>query len=39
MKLLIADIRRNGARGMTELPPRPTEITPEMEMQIREAVR
>jgi hypothetical protein len=39
MKLLIADIGRNGTRGMTELPPRSAEVTPEMELKIREAVR
>lgn len=39
MKLLLDDIARNGERGATELPARSTEITPEMERQIREAVR
>jgi hypothetical protein len=39
MKLLIKDISANGARGMTTLPPRSTQVTPEMETQIREAVR
>lgn len=38
MKLLITDIARHGARGMNELPPRPAEVTPEMEPRIREAV-
>lgn len=38
MKLLIDDIRENGERGATELEPRSTEITPEMEAEIREAV-
>ena len=39
MKLLIRDIETNGERGMTELPPRSTAITPEMEKAIREAVQ
>ena len=39
MKRLIEDINRNGERGATELPARSTEITPEMERQIREAAR
>ena len=39
MKLLIEDIDRNGERGKTELPARSTEITPEMERKVREAVR
>lgn len=39
MKLLIDDIDRNGERGTTELPARSTEMTPEMELKIREAVR
>lgn len=39
MNLLLDDIARNGERGETELPARSTEITPEMERQIREAVR
>lgn len=39
MKLLIADIERNGTRGRTELPARSTEITPEMEHKIQEAVK
>jgi hypothetical protein len=39
MKLLIDDIAGNGGRGDTELPPRSTRITPEMEEKIREAVR
>jgi uncharacterized membrane protein len=38
MQLLIADIEQNGERGTTELPARSTEITPEMERQIKEAV-
>ena len=38
MKLLLQDIERNGERGTTELPPRSTEITPEMEREIREVV-
>jgi hypothetical protein len=39
MKLLLDDIARSGERGTTELPPRSTEITPEMERQIEEAVQ
>ena len=39
MKLLIDDIERNGVRGNVELPPRTAEVTPEMEPQIKEAVR
>jgi len=39
MKLLITDIGRSGARGTTELPPRPAELTPEMKPRIQEAVR
>lgn len=38
MQRLIDDIQRNGERGTAELPPRSTEITPEMERQIREAL-
>jgi hypothetical protein len=39
MKLLIADIERNGERGAAELPPRSTQITPGMTRQIQEAVQ
>jgi len=39
MKLLIDDIARNGERRATELPARSTEVTPEMEREIREAVQ
>ena len=39
MKLLIQDIEQNGEQGTTVLPARSTEITPEMERQIREAVQ
>ena len=39
MKLLIADIERNGERGAVELPPRSTQITPGMTRQIQEAVQ
>lgn len=39
MKQLIADIERNGERGMADLPPRGTEMTPEMEAKFREAVK
>lgn len=39
MKLLIDDIDRNGERGDAQLPARPATVTPEMEAEIREAVR
>lgn len=39
MKLLIQDIESKGERGTTVLPPRSTEVTPEMEQQIREVVQ
>lgn len=39
MKLLLADIARNGERGTAELPARSAEVTPEMESRIREAVQ
>ncbi|MEA5602960.1 DUF305 domain-containing protein [Nostoc sp. UHCC 0252] len=39
MKLLLDDIARNGERGAAELPARSTEITPDMERKIREAVQ
>lgn len=39
MKLLIDDISRNGERGQAALPPRSTELTPEMERRIKEAVQ
>ena len=39
MKLLINDIQQKGAQGNTALPPRTTEITPEMEAQIKKAVQ
>jgi hypothetical protein len=39
MQLLIQDIEQNGEQGTTELPARSTEITPEMERQIKEAVK
>jgi hypothetical protein len=39
MKLLIEDIEQNGERGTKELPARSTEITPEMEQEIQEAVQ
>jgi hypothetical protein len=38
MKLLIADIDRIGERGAQPLPPRTAELTPEMELEIRQAV-
>lgn len=39
MKLLIADIARNGERGGPELPARAAEVTPEMVPRIRAAVQ
>ena len=39
MKLLIDHIEQNGERGAAELPPRSTEITPEMQRKINEAVQ
>lgn len=39
MKLLLDDIARNGERGETKLPARSTEITPEMERKIEQAVQ
>lgn len=39
MKLLLDDIARNGERGTAELPARSAEVTPEMEVKIREAVK
>lgn len=39
MKLLIEDIERNGERGTTEFPARPAVITPDMEPEIKDAVR
>jgi len=39
MELLIADIERNGPRGDSTLPSRPALLTPDMEPEIREAVR
>ncbi len=39
MQLLLDDIERNGERGTMSLPARSTEITPEMEREIQEAVQ
>lgn len=39
MKILIADIQKNGSRGTTGLPPRPAVVTPDMQPQIEEAVQ
>lgn len=39
MKLLLKDIERNGERGDVDLPPISTEITPEMEREIAEALK
>jgi len=39
MKALIQDIESKGTRGNTALPARSTELTPEMERQIREDVQ
>lgn len=38
-KLLLNDIAENGERGEAELPPRSTEITPEMEREIQQVVQ
>ncbi len=38
MKLLIEDIEQNGERSTIEVQPRSTEITPDMEEEIRKAV-
>lgn len=39
MKLLIADIERQGERGVSALPPASTELTPEMLAEAQAAVR
>lgn len=39
MTLLIEDINRQGKRGTNELPARSAQVTPDMESEIREAVR
>lgn len=39
MQRLLDSIARNGERGTTELPARSTEITPEMEREVRNAVK
>ncbi|HEX6218356.1 MAG TPA: DUF305 domain-containing protein [Sphingomicrobium sp.] len=39
MKILIADIDRNGKRGDTRLPPIAAQVTPEMRPEIARAVR
>jgi hypothetical protein len=39
MQLLVADIEGNGRRGKTPLPARSAVVTPDMEPEIREAVR
>ncbi|MBS9405540.1 DUF305 domain-containing protein [Halomonas sp. TRM85114] len=39
MNLLINDIEQNGEQGEGELPPRSTEITPEMERKIEQVVQ
>lgn len=39
MQLLIDDIEQGGMHGTTQLPPRSTDMTPEMERRAREAVR
>ncbi len=38
MKLLLNDIAQNGEKGEAELPPRSTEITPEMQRKIDQVV-
>ena len=39
MRLLLQDIDRNGRRGDAPLAPRPAVVTPEMEVESREAVK
>ena len=39
MKLLVADIDKNGSRGQRALPPIPATITPDMQPKIDEAVK
>lgn len=39
MKLLLNDIARNGEQGEANLPPRSTEITPEMQRKINEVLQ
>ena len=39
MKLLVADIERNGKRGARPLPPIPATVTPDMQPKIQDAVR
>ena len=39
MKFLIDDIERNGERGNAELPPRSTELAPEIDRRIKDVVR
>ncbi|HIK18578.1 MAG TPA: DUF305 domain-containing protein [Leptolyngbyaceae cyanobacterium M33_DOE_097] len=39
MQLLLNDIAQNGERGIAALPARSTEVTPDMERQIREAAQ
>ena len=39
MKLLIADIKRNGSRGKTALQPVPATVTPDMQPKIRQALQ
>lgn len=39
MKLLVDDIEKNGARGAVTLPPRTAELTPDMKLEIEQAVR
>ncbi len=39
MKLLLKDIEQNGEQGAEELPPRSTEITPEMARKIEQVVQ
>lgn len=39
MKLLVADIEKNGARGKNSLPPRTAELTQDMQPEIEAAVK
>lgn len=39
MKLLLEDIEQNGEQGSAELPPRSTEVTPEMQRKIEQVLQ
>jgi hypothetical protein len=38
MRLLLNDIDTNGKRGAADLPPRPAELTPEMDEEARQVL-